>query len=178
MVSSRATDWTRVSCIGRRIPYHRTTRETPWSLLMEMSLLKRAIDDTHSLQQKVVIYVSPGGPGSSAPLPESGENIRIGERVKIWVLQKLECTCPKCGVILMFTNRKAVNYKVNHSIQVKNPVLLLASCFSQGTLGYRYLTPHCQGFWPLGNSDYWIGCQIDRKWNWLKYLLDQSLQQR
>jgi hypothetical protein len=50
---------------------------------------------------------------------------------------------------LMFTNRKAVNYKVNHSIQVKNPVLLLASCFSQGTLGYRYLTPHVKG------SDHW-----------------------
>ena len=50
---------------------------------MEMRLLKRAIDDSHSLQQKGVIYVSPGGPGSSAPLPKSGENIRIGERVKI-----------------------------------------------------------------------------------------------
>ena len=50
---------------------------------MEMSLLKRAIDDTHCLQQKGVIHVSPGGPGFSSALPESGENIRIGERIKI-----------------------------------------------------------------------------------------------
>ena len=78
------------------IPYHWTTREAPWSLLREMSLLERAIDDTHSLQQKGVIHVSPGGLGSSAPLPESGENIRTGETIKMLVLQKLECTCPKC----------------------------------------------------------------------------------
>ena len=74
----RPRDWTQVSCIGRRILYHWTTRKAHWELLAVCIQKDSVSEDEHSTQTSVFKIWQSSQPSSSGIITVNSVSIIFG----------------------------------------------------------------------------------------------------